>query len=130
MPKFSITVSNETDLWLEKNTSKKRGAKQEYIRSLLNMIQNGVLLLHSDDGLVLHSTTKKDNWLPIDQLRKKKKISSVVAIYPVEHMNDLMTELKKRLGISNETKDTMKAMRKEQQKLSAATTLLNPPDPP
>ena len=123
MPKLSLTVSTEIFDWLTANTDKKRGAKQEYIRSLLNMVQNGVLLLNSADGLVIHSTTKTDNWLPIEQLRRKKKISSAVPIYPIEHMSDLMKELKDKLAninIKAETKDTILDMRKEQQKIVKA----------
>lgn len=120
MPKISLTYSEEIDDWLVENTSKKRGAKQEYIRSLLNMVRNGVLLLNSAEGLVLHSTTKTDNWLPIEQLRRKKKISSAIPIYPIEHMSDLMSELKQAISGKKETKDTLLDMRKEQLKIVEA----------
>lgn len=120
MPKLSLTVSDEIFEWLTANTDKKRGAKQEYIRSLLNMVQNGVLLLNSAEGLVIHSTTRTDNWLPIEQLRRKKKISSAVPIYPIEHMGDLMAEIKAAISGRKETKDTVLDMRKEQLKIVEA----------
>jgi len=120
MPKISLTYSNETDDWLVENTSKKRGAKQEYIRSLLNMVRNGVLILNSNEGLVLHTTTKTDDWLPLEQLQRRKKVSTAVPIYPIEHMADLMSEIKAAISGRKETKDTLSDMSEEQQKIMKA----------
>lgn len=124
MPSTHLSLDDELNEWILKQCGGKKRARPGYIRSILYMVRNGILLIDSSNGLKAYKT--KDDWKTIDELRKAKKVSSAIPIYPVELMGDLMSELKNKLGISRETKETITEMRDEQKKISA----LLAPDPP
>lgn len=119
--------------WILQQCGGKLRARGGYIRSLLNMVRHGVLLLGSHKSGIVTVTSRKDKWLPVEQLRKRKKIGSIVPIYPVGVMGDLMSELKEKLGISKATielKETVTTMRIEQPKITKALVdPLSAPDP-
>ena len=125
MPKINITISTELNDFILAQCGNSKRARAGYVRSILHLTQNGLLLLNSEHGVVAHKP--KDEWKSYEELKKNKQVSSAIPIYPVEFMGDLMKELKEKLGISKETKATIDAVRKEQVIISKA---LNAPDPP
>ena len=140
MPRISVTLPESTILWLEGKSAKKRGGKQEYIRTLLQFLENGIMVL-SDKELTIGIDRSEPEWDDSKAKKKladkaKKKSSSVIPIFklsPKEQVNmnqELSGILKKiRIELGEETKGTITAMRKEMQNIVSAD-IIDAPNPP
>ena len=125
--RISTTVDEELNNWLLEQCGGKKRGRAGFIRSVLYMVKNGIIL--SGDAMYVPQNTQVDNWKSIEELRRKKKVSSAIAIYPAEVMGDMMAELKERLKGKRfeETKDTIMDMREEQKKIAESLQMYPPP---
>ena len=142
MPKFMLTTDEETDAWLRKQGGGGRGSRQKAALVFINLMKNGLII--NKEGV----RKVADNWLSLeerkaqlkeqldaemtDDQRKGKEQEMQLVIFRGDLMGELQEKLQS-LGISQETRDTILAVRQEQVKLSnilSPDPSALPPPPP
>lgn len=131
MPRVSTTIDDEMNDWILEQCGNKKRSRAGFIRSILYLVKNGIII--GDNSMYVPSNSRVDNWKSIDELKRKKKVSSAIPIYPAEVMGDLMGELREKLAGKRieATTQVLIDMREEQAKIAKALFGDNlPPEPP
>lgn len=139
MGSIKVTVSEDLNNFILEQCGSNIRARAGYIRSILHMVRNGILLLKSSDNKILTYQPSSRIDEDIEAMTEKRKLEARIQLNPllskedqayvIEGTQSIISELKERFGIiqqTKETKDTIHVMRAEQKKISA----LLAPDPP
>lgn len=137
--KIVLSITPEFDEWITASGGSERGDRQRFIIAILKQIQNGFIIR----GTEIQSITPQDLRKNIDILRaeaeahvrsKEYQQSERTTIFftPIDILDELKSKFQE-LGISSETKDTIRVMKEEAKAVSPILTsplVPSPPPPP